>query len=142
MRKLLAVMAVALLSGCQAPSPTVTAATIGASAQAQAICWSSTASTPIGEECRLDASLVRTLTVTPGEFVGFSVDKKIAESGWVISINGQRATQGILRTPYYRFTTGENTFANGPLEVEVYALTADNKARGVWAFTLESPGQR
>jgi hypothetical protein len=42
----------------------------------------------------------------------------------------------VVNKPYYRFATFENSFAQGPLEVEVYALTADDKARGVWAFTL------
>lgn len=137
MRKLLGLLLVLpLLAACQQPVPSVTAATVGDSARAHAICWSRTASTPIGDECRLDAALVKTLQVTPGEFVGFSVDKEVAESGWIVSINGQRATQGVLTTKYYRFNTGENSFTNGPLEVEVYAVTSDNKARGVWAFTL------
>ena len=56
----------------------------------------------------------------------------------MVSINGQRATQGVLYKRYYRFNTGENSFANGPLEVEVYAVTKENKARGVWAFTLRA----
>jgi hypothetical protein len=131
-------MILPILAGCEKPTPTVTAASVGTSVQADAICWSESATVPISDECRLDPSLIKNLTVIPGEFVGFSVDKKIAKSGWVVSINGQRATPGILNSLYYRFNTGENTFNNGPIEVEIYAVTSEAKARGVWAFTLSS----
>lgn len=139
MRKILPVLLLLpLLVACEKPTPTVTAASVGGSVRAEAICWSRTASTPIGEECRLDAALVRTLTVIPGEFVGISVDKEIAEGGWVVSVNGRQVTPQVVRSPYFRFTTIESSFAGGPLEVEVYAVTTDGKARGVWAFTLRA----
>lgn len=139
MRKLLAVvLLLPLLTACQQPTPTVTVATVGGSVRADAICWSPTPTTPVGNDCRLDSALVGRLKVTPGEFVGFSVDKQIARAGWVVVINGRRITQTVITKPYYRFVTFENSFADGPLEVEIYASTADDKARGVWAFTLES----
>lgn len=137
MKKLTPVLLLALvLTACQKPTPSVTAATVGSSVRAQAVCWSAESTTPIGSDCSLNPSLVRNLSVTPGEFVGFSVDKEIAESGWVVVVNGSRVTNSLLKTRYYRFNTAENSFSNGPLEVEVYAITPDSKARGVWAFTL------
>lgn len=137
MRKLLPILLVLpLLSACEKPVPTVTVASVGGSVRAEPICWSRTSATPIGEECRLDSTLVGSLEVTPGEFVGISVDKQVAESGWVVSVNGRRITESVVTKPYYRFDTFENSFASGPLEIEVYALTDDDKARGVWAFTL------
>lgn len=137
MKKLTPVLLVALLlTGCQKPTPAVTVATVGKSERTQAICWSAEASTPIGSDCSLNSSLIGNLSVTPGEFVGFSVDKEIAESGWVVVVNGARVTDAVLVSRYFRFSTAENSFAKGPLEVEIYALTTDNKPRGVWAFTL------
>lgn len=77
------------------------------------------------------------MKVIPGEFVGFSVDKEIAESGWVVFVNGSQVTQR-LESKYFRFDTAENSFSKGPLEIEIYALTEDQKARGVWGFTLNA----
>lgn len=138
MRKLLWLVAVIpLLAACQQPVPAVTAATIGDSVRAEAICWSAQPSAPLGDQCRLDASLIKELAVVPGEFVGFSVDKEIAEAGWIVRINGQQVT-GVLTSRYHRFSTGENTFSRGDLEVEISALTPQNQGRGVWGFVLTS----
>lgn len=136
MRKLLPVLLLLpLLTACEKPDPTVTAASVGTSVRAEAICWSNLDAVPEG--CTFERSFAPTLVVQPGEFVGFSVDKAIAKTGWWIRVNGEQVTPKVLTTPYYRFTTGENSFAAGPWVVEVIAITSDRKTRGIWAFTLQ-----
>lgn len=139
MKKLTPVLLLAavLLSACEKPTPAVTAATIGNSERTTAICWSDDAKVPVGSDCKINQSLIKSMEVIPGEFVGFSVDKEIAESGWVVFVNGSQVTQR-LESKYFRFDTAENSFSKGPLEVEIYALTSEQKARGVWGFTLTS----
>ena len=136
MKKLtLVVLAGLLLAGCEKPTPTVTAATVGSSERAKSICWSTKAEQAIGSDCSVNQALIKSLRVTPGEFVGFSVDPEIAESGWLVFANGTQVTQRLTKK-YYRFNTAENSFQNGPLQIEIYALTNNNRARGVWGFTL------
>lgn len=139
MKKLTPILLLAALAltACEKPMPAVTAATVGGSERTTAICWSHDAKVPVSSDCQMDQSLIKSMKVTPGEFVGFSVDKEIAESGWVVFVNGSQVTSK-LNSKYFRFNTAENSFSKGPLEVEIYALTQDQKARGVWGFTLSA----
>jgi hypothetical protein len=137
LRILSPLLLIAVLSGCEKPSPGVSVASVGGSVRMEALCWSESDSTPVGSDCVLDSARTPTLKIIPGEFIGVSVDGEIAESGWAIVVNGKRFTPELLKSRYYRFTTGETSFAQGPVEMQIYALTTDNKVRGLWALQVE-----
>ena len=141
----LAVASVLPLAGCEKPAPRVTVFSGTESRNIEAACWNE-------QDAKAEGSCLprsgQSLPITPGNTIGVSVDRDIAEAGWVIQINDQSLVREPIEDSYYRFTLQEQDFAalaqqdpasGGQALLRVSALTDSGgqpQARGVWAVRL------
>lgn len=137
------VMAVSglLLAGCEQPAPGITAFSGTDTVRTEALCWAFDADSLAPEDCARDI-IVGTelggapeLPVSPGNVIGISVDKKVAEDGWVPSIGGQRLVSTPLTETYYRFTFPQTELPPDGLGLQVLS-GPQTQLRGVWAVRL------
>lgn len=134
----LALGTAALLSGCGVgSSPIVTVFTPGhGSVTVEAQCWKPEGKLTDAADCPVDAHLTGALEVEPGATIGISVDKDIAEKGWVPTVNGQQVAPQVDDS-YYRFALSETDFQKGALTLGVYASgDTASVVRGLWTVTL------
>jgi len=122
------------------------------SANREAICWSREAGQAVtSSDCSLelgssdaDADLDRQLldqvAVIPtaaGATVGISVDPVVAESGWLVTINGRALTRKTITGKYFRFTMPPGPLRRGDAQLVIQAVTSGGDAiRGAWLFGL------
>jgi hypothetical protein len=126
------------LTGCDKPTPEVTAFSGRHSAQAQAVCWNPEPARVSAGDCQVVGSKAPTIEVVPGSTVGISVDKEIADSGWIPAIGNQRLTPGTLSDTYYRLALSESDLRNSPLELRIFAVAgSESQTRGLWLFELK-----
>ncbi|RBM17775.1 hypothetical protein [Streptomyces sp. PT12] len=86
-------LGLAVLAGCQKPSPLAhfTLGSHTASTEAPDDCWEhggDTLTPERGRECRADADGAPTFTVDPGDTFRVGVDREVADSGWLLLVNG------------------------------------------------------
>ncbi|MEU3553565.1 DUF2771 domain-containing protein [Streptomyces fragilis] len=132
------------LSACDAPSPVATVTVNSDTVNSEASCWNDGKAIDDKEltSCLQDKD-VPTLKVNQDETVRFGVDQEIAESRWVILMNGRPLVEDSGRT--YRTIPGSVFFdpqygAQGnSTVVAIRALDEDDKARttGLWTFKLK-----
>ncbi|RKN09670.1 hypothetical protein [Streptomyces radicis] len=86
-------LGLAVLVGCQKPSP-IAHFTLGsrtASTEAPDDCWGhggDTLTPERGRECRAEAKGAPSFTVEPGDTFRVGVDREVADSGWLLLVNG------------------------------------------------------
>ena len=151
-RRVVAAIALAVvlpvgLAGCSKPTPGVTVVSGTTSEHRDAVCWSFEDVNVTDGAC--DQSMVDSaaadgqvaaIPVTPGDTVGISVDKAVAEVGWTPVIGTQKLTSQPLTTTYFRFTYPDlqEVPADGLL-LQVVAGSGDI-TRGLWVFKLVPAG--
>jgi hypothetical protein len=132
------------LSGCEKPNPGVTVWSGTSSEHVQALCWQPDDNAALGDrECAQDVLArassgegVATLEVSPGDTVGISVDRVVADNGWSVQIAGQTLAAGLTDT-YYRFTFPEQVATGGTgYTLQVIAAAQGTGSRGYWFFQL------
>ncbi|MCU0266977.1 MAG: hypothetical protein MUC45_12875 [Actinomycetia bacterium] len=139
----LSALAVLALSGCEQPTPGVTAWSGRTSEHTEAVCWSRDAATKVDAEACAQAAkqdTVPRIEVVPGSTVGISVDPELAEKGWFPTIGDSRLTVDPVTRTYYRFALSEQNLSTD-LELRVLALGEDTATvRGLWVFQLTRAG--
>ena len=141
--------AVVSLAACQKPAPGATVFSGSTSAHREAVCWSPDPNEAFAEaDCSIPLRStedfnerlldeVAIIATAPGETVGISVDPVVAESGWLVSINGRALTREPVTEKYFRFTMPPQPLRNGDAQLVLQALTEDGEAiRGSWIFGL------
>lgn len=139
----LAVSAVLVLSGCEKPAPGVSVFSGTTTKNEAAVCWAFDTPSLEPGDCAQDlitqassGQQVARIPVVPGDTVGISVDKVVAESGWTPVIGQQRLTSTPLSTPYFRFTFPDlQEVPEDGVLLQVVAGRGDS-TRGIWIFRL------
>lgn len=133
-----------VLAGCEKPNPGVTVWSGTSSEHVQALCWAQDEAASLGaRDCAEDVLAkasagegITRLEVSPGQTVGISVDKVVADNGWSVQIAGQTLASGLEGT-YYRFTFPEQVATEGPgYTLQVIAAAQGTGSRGYWFFQL------
>lgn len=134
------------LTACEKPPPGVSVFSGTTSVRSEALCWAFESDQLTPGECAQEILQgqsppdAQNLTVTPGNTVGISVDPAIAESGWTISIGGQKLIETPLTTTYFRFTLPDLPSQLGTEQLPLQIIAGQNtKIRGVWIVGLQ-PG--
>ena len=151
-RRALAAIALAVvlplgLAACSKPTPGVTVVSGTTSAHREAVCWSFEDVNVTDGAC--DQSMVDEATaegavaaipVIPGDTIGISVDKAVAEVGWTPVIGTQKLTAQPITTTYFRFTYPDlqEVPAEG-LMLQIVAGSGET-TRGLWVFKLVPAG--
>lgn len=134
----IAAAAAVTLTGCEKPSPSVSAFSGPRSIHTEALCWAFDSDQLTPGQCAEEILTgqategVATLDVTGGNTVGISVDPVVAETGWQLVINGQPATPE-LRTTYFRFPLGAILEEDLPIQV---VAGSGGRQRGIWMIRL------
>lgn len=152
LRRAIAVVALAValplgLAGCSKPAPGVTVVSGTTSQHREAVCWSFEDVNVTDGGC--DQSMVdeataegnvATIPVIPGDTIGISVDKAVAEVGWTPVIGTQKLTTTPLTTTYFRFTYPD--LQEVPADGLMLQIVAGNgeTTRGLWVFKLVPAG--
>ncbi len=122
-------VALVLLAGCEKPTPEVTVQGGGTSLRTEPLRYN------------LDGKTVenrngpKVLAVRPGQTVNISVDKKVADAGWLVLL-GNKITRIDRGQHHYAFPAPD--FANEP-EVSLVVFQqppSGGDATGSWIFTL------
>jgi len=135
------VIAVATLSGCEKPPPSVTVWSGTGSVNEAAQCWSFESANLGPDQCAADilqgnrATGVPTLPITSGNTVGISVDNEVAAAGWTPIIGGQKVLEQPITDTYFRFTM-PLVGPEQPIPLQIVA-GKDANIRGVWIFQLQ-----
>ena len=139
------------LAACEKPAPSATVFSGTTSAHREAICWSFDAAKAVEKgDCSIDLEAqpadelattlldeIAVIPAAPGETVGISVDPAVAETGWLVSINGAVLTRSPLTETYFRFTMPPRPLRNGDAQLVVQAVTeGGDQIRGSWIFGL------
>ncbi|MEU4969758.1 DUF2771 domain-containing protein [Streptomyces smyrnaeus] len=136
------------LSACEQPSPMVTA-TVGAdSVSTEAACYNDGKAIPQDEvrKC-LAKKAEKSISVDTSEELRLGVDPKTAEDGWLVLVDGKRATPEPLEKTYFSFS-GEAFFqeqsASGqpaaPKKSAQVTLVqvSDGEFNGIWHINLKN----
>lgn len=148
---LVAAAGVLTLAACEKPAPSITVFSGTTSAHREAICWSFESDRAVEEsDCSIDLETqpagevaetlleeIAVIPATPGETVGISVDPVVAESGWLVTINGRPLIREPVTEKYFRFTMPPQPLRDGDAQLVVQALTDDGaQVRGSWIFGI------
>ncbi|MEI2715802.1 MAG: hypothetical protein V9E98_02200 [Candidatus Nanopelagicales bacterium] len=132
------------LTACEKPPPGVSVFSGPASVRSEALCWAFESDQLTPGECAQEilqgqpTGGIQNLSVTPGDTVGVSVDPVVAESGWTISIGGQKLIETPLTTTYFRFTLPDLPSQLGTEQLPMQIIAGQNtKIRGVWIVGLQ-----
>lgn len=132
-----------LLAGCEKPAPGISVFSGSDSVRASALCWSFDGQPLTADQCArdiisgTDLGDAPQLSVTAGNVVGISVDKAVAEEGWVPAISGQRLLNEPTKETYFRFTFPSGQLPANGLGLQVIA-GQDGDLHGVWTVRLVS----
>lgn len=129
----------ATTAGCEQPTPLVTVFAGGSLAQSPAQVWCRGSQQYARNNCAGDTGLrPRSVRVAGNDSVGIDVDEDLTAYGWyVVAGSGDKAQRSdIQRENFYRLPLG---LARQPLDLQVVALDAGQRPRGLWVFTL-TPG--
>lgn len=132
-----------VLSACDKPTPlaTVTVGTTSVHTEAASGCYDTEGLKESQIEKCVTAKDGKTIEMSVDDRVRFGVDPEVAENGWTLLINGQRAEQepykktyrSISASPFFSSPTGEVSDT-----AEIAILETDkNKAIGVYRFTFK-----
>ncbi|MEV6317431.1 hypothetical protein [Streptomyces sp. NPDC051776] len=143
-----AVLGLVALSACEKPTPLATVTVGSNSASAEAACYNDgkRLSQEKLKSCFSENS-GKKVTVHDGEKVRVGVDPEIAESGWVMVVNGQPTMAEASKDTYRTFdfdqifapqqsTPGGAAAAPKTAKVAIIELTGGDKPKGLWQFNL------
>lgn len=126
------------LSGCQKPLPEVTLVVGGTSVSAEAGQYCEKGQSVAAGNCRhgdLSTHVVRTHGATS---IGVDVPSRVADRGWYLVVNGQRANQRPLKRTFVRLPVDASGLQTGGLDLQVYEASKDgNSFTGAWTFRIE-----
>ncbi|QKW07229.1 DUF2771 domain-containing protein [Streptomyces sp. NA04227] len=130
------------LSACDKPTPVVTITVGTDSVNSEASCYDEDKPLKATEiqDCLQDDKDIESISVDPDETVRFGVDKKIADEGWVILLNGQPATNPSKKT---YMTLPGSAFFNPQLGIKGDDITisiaegSGKDVHGLWSFKLK-----
>lgn len=129
-----ALLAVPVLAGCERPTPQITVFSGSTSVQteARAFCFPEEE----GGCAARQGTRVPSLDVRPGNTVGISVDKEVAEQGWAVFVNDQQASRP-TNDLYQRFQVGPQNFAeNDRLLFSIRTAGGEEEGNGQWEVLL------
>lgn len=141
----LALVSVAALAGCTKPAPAASVVTGTTTLNTEAICWNEAGVDPnaCGQTIVNLGDALPTLTFIPGDTIGISVDKSVADLGWYPAIGTPGSSEGVkqltsepLHTTYYRFQVPSlTTLPSTGVNLTIQAGT-DNVLKGVWMYKI------
>lgn len=123
-------------AGCEQPTPLVTVFAGSSLAQSPAQVWCRGSQRYAKNNCAGDTRLrPKAVRVAGNDGVGIDVDKDLTAYGWyVVAGSGKNSQRSdIQRENFYRLPLG---LARQPLDLQVVALDAARRPRGLWVFTL------
>ena len=98
------------LTACEKPNPGATVFSGTSSAYQQALCWAPEGQSLDEKSCASDVldagGSKQSISVTPGQTIGISVDPVVAEKGWFPAIGGQRISVGVPAIHGFRLQLG------------------------------------
>lgn len=141
---------VAVLTGCEQPTPSVTVFSGASSDHREAVCWTDPAEQVDTRECltvsggeaggRLEElrDSLGEVTVRSDATIGISVDAEVEERGWYVTLGTNRVNVEPIRDSYYRFSLPSKVVEQGePIPLYVLAVNGDSdEVTGAWAFEL------
>jgi hypothetical protein len=136
------------LSACEKPTPVATATVNGTSVSLEASCYNDGNTVPSGEvKSCLSKKPEKSVKIGAGDKLRVGVDPEMAESGWLLFVNGQPALPSPVKKTYYSFP-GEAFFqqqsqtgGQGPAKktAQVSIVTTDGSSfKGVWHLKLDN----
>jgi hypothetical protein len=119
-----------VLVGCTKPVPSVTVQSGGTSLRSEAVQYK------LDGKLRTNTAGAKVLTVRPGDVVNISVDKATRDAGWVVVLNGVKASPVLDDRFAYTFTVPN--FGGVPdVSLAVFQQPpGGGEADGAWIFTL------
>jgi outer membrane protein assembly factor BamE (lipoprotein component of BamABCDE complex) len=141
-----AALGLVALSACEKPTPLATVSVGTNSVSSEAACYNDGKKLS-QEELRdcIGESSAKKLTVHDGERIRVGVEPEIADSGWVMGVNGQGTMAEASKDTYRTFAfdqvfapqqSAAGVTAPKKAQVTIVEVTKDGQARGVWQFTL------
>jgi hypothetical protein len=129
---------VAGLAACEKPLPEVTVVVGGTSVSAPAGQYCEGSQSIAAGNCRhgdLSTHLIRTHGATS---IGVDVPPKVAQKGWYLVVNGQRANTDPLKRTFVRLPVDASGLQTGGLDLQIYQAAKDNRSfTGAWVFRIE-----
>lgn len=130
-----------VLSACDKPTPVATITVGRSSVNSEALCYNDGKKLDVKalQKCQEKANEAKSITVDQDETVRFGVDPKIADSGWLILVNGRQFTDASKKT--YRTIPG-SAFFNAQYGTQGNSNTVsiqmgEKGAKGFWSFKLK-----
>ncbi|MYS85395.1 hypothetical protein [Embleya scabrispora] len=138
-----AVLGALALTGCNIdkPTPLVTLVSGSTSVHSEAECYKDdgTIDEAKVEGC-LNETKVKTISVDEGNSFSVGVDRKIADSGWLLLFDGKPQTQSVIKSTYYsdiRLKYGSPEKGDEPIVVQVVQPDGEKGYRGIWSFKVK-----
>ncbi len=137
------------LSGCEKPSPLVTATVNSETVTAEAACHADEGSLPGAEAKKcLGEKAEKTVEVGPGDKFRLGVEPDMAETGWLFIIDNRPVLPGTSKKTYYTFNgdslfqqQGQNGQATTKESVKATVVQMDDgEFKGVWHLKLKKTG--
>ena len=119
-----------LLAGCTKPVPSVTVQSGGTSVRSEAVQYK------LDGKLRTDKAGAKVVDVRAGGVVNISVDKATRDAGWVVVLNGVKASPVLEDRFAFTFTVPN---FNGVSDVALAVFQqppGGGEADGAWIFTL------
>lgn len=136
------------LSACEKPTP-VAQITVGArTASTEAQCYNDGKDIPNDElESCVSESAEKSITVDAGEPVRIGVEPDIADSGWVLFVDGRLVTPQPSKHTYVSYNAdqffnalsqpGQAPAPNAKAKVGIVEIDGDGDYKGAWSFDLK-----
>jgi hypothetical protein len=128
------------LTGCQKPTPGVTAVSRGQSVHVESASYCRDGQTVEKQDCVLHLDRVAVLRVKQGALVGIDVDSELTEKGWFLYDADAKARSAVQDSHYFSYTPD---FSNRPLKglinLEVRStdrVADDANVTGIWKIQL------
>ena len=124
------------LTACEAPSPYVTLVSGSTVVKSEAAVYCFDAQTVAAGDCRTEKRPIESITLDKSGYVGIDVDKKLADAGWVATINGQQTP--VQEGHWLRLNLGQAFNEQGVAQLQIFKVDGA-KQTGVWQFELRRP---
>ncbi|MEU6079314.1 hypothetical protein [Streptomyces sp. NPDC047108] len=142
-----AVLGLVALSACEKPTPLATVTVGSNSATAEAACYSDKGISQKELQSCFSEKGGKKVTVHDGEKIRVGVDPEIAESGWVMVVNGQPTMAEASKDTYRSFDfdqifaaqqgqPGGAAAAPKTAKVAIIELKGGDEPKGLWQFNL------
>lgn len=135
----LAAAALVGLTGCEKPTPLVTLYSGDTSVKTEAMQYCESGQSAQDNTCTKYRREPPVLDVRPGDGVGVDVSRSLAADGWIVAVNGQRATE--LQQDHYTRIPGIPFDERGNARLDVYRVRREGEnliPRGQWQFVLRA----